>query len=264
MDTRSEAGYAASWITASTSGETTVTEAEWLNCIDPGPMLDCLRGKASPRKLRLFAVACCRRVSYLFDEHSRAAIELTGQDADGLSKIETRAVAEMETCLGDQRASRTMMIGLPPWWLVVTTLLSGQTENVKRLVAWITWSLQADANDTHAALHAPRGDEIRAARAAWAAAQMTRIQEQAFQCILLREILGNPFRRLSINASCQTLQVVRLAQGIYDSRDFADMPVLADTLEDAGCTNQDIVNHCRSREQHVRGSWVIDALLGKS
>ena len=41
------------------------------------------------------------------------------------------------------------------------------------------------------------------------------------------------------------------------------MPILADALEDAGCTNQDILNHCRGGGEHVRGCWVVDLLLGK-
>jgi hypothetical protein len=41
------------------------------------------------------------------------------------------------------------------------------------------------------------------------------------------------------------------------------MPILADALEDAGCTNQDILAHCRAGGEHVRGCWVVDLLTGR-
>ncbi len=62
-----------------------------------------------------------------------------------------------------------------------------------------------------------------------------------------------------------TSTVVALAGGIYESRDFSPMPILADALQDAGCDNDDILNHCRDANQvHVRGCWVVDLVLGKS
>jgi hypothetical protein len=52
---------------------------------------------------------------------------------------------------------------------------------------------------------------------------------------------------------------------MYESRDFGPVPILADALQDAGCADEDILNHCRAASGvHVRGCWVIDLLLGKS
>ena len=42
------------------------------------------------------------------------------------------------------------------------------------------------------------------------------------------------------------------------------MPILADALQDAGCDNDDILNHCRDDGPHVRGCWVVDLVLGKA
>src|SRR5436190_20483072 len=60
-----------------------MTEAEWLACADPKPMLEFLRRRAE-RKLGLFAVACCRRVWHLLeDERCRRAVEVAERYAEG-------------------------------------------------------------------------------------------------------------------------------------------------------------------------------------
>ncbi|HJZ55761.1 MAG TPA: hypothetical protein VKE74_12405 [Gemmataceae bacterium] len=51
---------------------------------------------------------------------------------------------------------------------------------------------------------------------------------------------------------------------MYDSRDFSPAPILADALMDAGCQNEDILNHLRGPGEHVRGCWCVDILLGQS
>jgi hypothetical protein len=64
---------------------------------------------------------------------------------------------------------------------------------------------------------------------------------------------------------------VKLATVIYAERalpagtlDSFALPVLADALEEAGCTDEVILSHCRQSGEHVRGCWVVDAVLGKS
>ncbi len=39
--------------------------------------------------------------------------------------------------------------------------------------------------------------------------------------------------------------------------------ILADALQDAGCENTDVLNHCRGPGPHVRGCWVVDLVLSK-
>ncbi len=82
---------------------------------------------------------------------------------------------------------------------------------------------------------------------------------------LLHDIFGNPFRPVAFDPRWQTSTAVGLARTMYDARDFGAMPILADALQDAGCEDDAILNHCRDPQQvHVRGCWVVDLVLGKS
>ena len=58
--------------------------------------------------------------------------------------------------------------------------------------------------------------------------------------------------------------VPKLAQAISQGRRWEDLPILADALREAGCTDQEILSHCRRAEGHVRGCWVVDLLLDKA
>jgi hypothetical protein len=79
-------------------------------------------------------------------------------------------------------------------------------------------------------------------------------------------IFCNRFRPVAINPAWWAWNdgtVKKIAQAIYDERAFDRMPILADALEEAGCTNQDILTHCRSGREHVRGCWAVDLILGR-
>jgi hypothetical protein len=81
---------------------------------------------------------------------------------------------------------------------------------------------------------------------------------------LIRDIFGNPFRPVAFDPNWRTSTAVALATQMYESRDFAAMPILADALQDAGCDNTNILDHCRDAAvTHVRGCWVVDLVLGK-
>ena len=80
---------------------------------------------------------------------------------------------------------------------------------------------------------------------------------------LFRDIFGNPFRPVNFTP-WRTDTAVSLAQQMYESRDFGAMPILADALQDAGCDNDEVLNHCRGQGPHVRGCWVVDGVLGFS
>jgi hypothetical protein len=79
---------------------------------------------------------------------------------------------------------------------------------------------------------------------------------------LLRDVFGNPFRPVR-PGPWVTPAAVEVARDCYDRRDFAALPVLADLLEEAGCPEQAVLDHCRQPGEHARGCWVVDLVLGK-
>jgi hypothetical protein len=83
---------------------------------------------------------------------------------------------------------------------------------------------------------------------------------------LVREVLGNPFRKPVIDPAwleCNHGAVKHIAEQIAATGNFADLPILADALEDAGCTDEHLLRHCREERVHVPGCWVLDTVLGK-
>jgi hypothetical protein len=83
------------------------------------------------------------------------------------------------------------------------------------------------------------------------------------QAKLLREIFGDHLQHFSVDPKWLTPGVLKLAQTVYDERAFHQMPGLAEELKEAGCSNEEVIGHCRGTGPHVRGCWVVDVLLDK-
>lgn len=280
-----------------------MTEPEWLSSDDPVAMLAHVQGKASDRKLRLFATACCRqpevwerltddspcwrcssRPAALRDagdrecigcggtgriNRIRMAVEIAERYADGLATREEAEVVYRASCHAAVQAPMPN-----PGWAVA----------------------HATATDQDALTSATR-----------CVAYLVGEGHQSQLAALLRTIVGNPFRRFCNRGRPLPLKpeqydtnplerwlthddgaVVKIARAIYDGRRWDEMPILADALEYAGCGNEDILRHCRQGHnpcpvsyqhlphdycdgspsprpsRHCRGDWVLDLILEKS
>ncbi len=229
------------------------TEQAWLECTNPYFLLWALKGKRLPRQRRLFAVACCRRwLTEMRDAESRRAVEVAECYADGLA-----ARAELEAAYrGAQEATERFL----------PACLAASDSDAGRL--WSVWHLAHAAQLTCAPSKMEQaGDELMK-RVNSLGDDIEMDREKLMQCALICDIFGNPFRpQPAIDSSWLSWNdgvIPKLAQVIYDDRAFDRLPILADALEEAGCTNTDILNHCRQPGEHVRGCWVVDLLLGKS
>lgn len=223
-----------------------MSEAEWLACTDPTPMLEFVRTQrtASERKLRLFAAACCRRAfNLLIDKYSRKALTIAERYADGEVTAEKLGFAWGDARRAAQVAHRQ------------------ERETAEASAMWAV-SLLCEA-DIGRALTAVA---LVARCEAFPIEQGPLDEAQRQQSLLLRDIVSNPFCPVTLDSAWSRWQddtIPKLAQVIYDERAFDRLPVLADALKEAGCTDADILAHCRGPGPHVRGCWVVDLLLGK-
>jgi hypothetical protein len=185
--------------------------------------------RASGRQRRLYHCACCRLVWESLEPASRHAVELAERLADGLAGPD------------EVRAARQGAVGEAD----VTLMSEGEMAQ--------NWNATMD--DPNPA----KG---------WDTATCRVVRSRL---AVLQDIVGGPpppapaapaWLRWNDGA------VVRLAQAAYQERqmpsgrlDTVRLLVLADALEEAGCTDAQILGHLRSGGQHVLGCFVLDILL---
>jgi hypothetical protein len=266
-----------------------MTEQEWQTSSDLYAMLCIARGEAPPmrfsllalvglrrrqptvlpirqaseRKLRLFALACCRRALPTFpDARLSRGLVLAERRADDATVDVQATLSEVnqvyaEICEPYDYERHQPIVGgvrsLLHWEPLETEYGTTLPENNVGSMAIYAAERAADRASV-SRWQRQRDKEIREARE----------REIKAQCDLLRDILGNPYSRRDGPLSIGSAVVQALAQAIYDENAFDRLPILADALEEAGCTDPEILNHCRSEgAAHVRGCWVVDSLLGK-
>lgn len=81
-------------------------------------------------------------------------------------------------------------------------------------------------------------------------------------CDLYRDVVAYPFAPVRFDAVWRTDTAAALAREVLATRDPAAMPVLADALQEAGCDEEAVLQHCRDAGPHVPGCWVLDLVLG--
>lgn len=227
-----------------------MTAIEWETAIDPRRMLWVGKSQSSARKLRLVAVAFCRRILHLLapiGDEDRLAVEIAEQCADELMPL------GMLKQWHDKADLTAYSIGnFPAAWTPTHYALGAMGEVVNpdpyeaaNNTQWLTQlALHPD--------YTPLGGEL------------IGTHEHPIQCNIIRDICGEIFRSIILDPAWLTATVATIAIQMYESRDFEPIPILADALEEAGCDNADILTHSRGPGPHFRGCWVVDLILGKS
>jgi hypothetical protein len=227
------------------------TLREWDDCHDLVALLTFInRHGRTPcrffsfeRKLRWFACSCCWRIRHLLSGASSldAAVVAEHYAAGSVSPPELYRAYEAQG-----RAQ------FPP--------RESKTAGVEEATLTALFTASPHYSDaTRAAVHS-----MRALAADSPNPETIRKQETAFQIEALRDLFGDLFYSGGLQPHwvlANDRAVRRVAEAIDEERAFERLPVLADTLEEAGCSEPTILDHCRGGGMHVRGCWVIDLLL---
>jgi hypothetical protein len=238
-----------------------MTEEEWLSnqrLYYREPRLkEALARGCSARKFGLFALACCERAQAALNDYRCCAYLQAAErffEEGDWRELEQAHEGAREEC--DSAGHPELIDGgwdaTPEGWLtdaVFHLTLPGLTDDQRpRWAATVARSTVRAIMDGRRATGGPSGQSV------WDAADVVALA-------LLRDIFGNPFRPIVFAPEWRTDTVVLLARRMWPRYDA--MPILADALQDAGCDNDDILDHCRGPGPHVLGCWVVDSVLDK-
>lgn len=213
-------------------------EEAWRNSEDPNLMFGTMErlGLANNRKARLFGCACYGVFLNSIESPSlKRLIRLAEKRAD--RKINQSTLLQKVAAL----RHRIVYMGVDQIFREEIPHLVERTVSPSQFVRHIsTISLPEQSDD------------------------LSSVNIHVIQANFVRCIFGNPFRPVTFSPIWNTSTVLALADAIYEDRAWDRMPILADAIEEAGCEEVAILDHCRGPGPHARGCSVVDGVLGKT
>ena len=183
------------------------------------------------------------------DPRSRRAVEVAESFADGQAGDDELALAHSEACAAASELATSAVRRPGP-----------ERDRLQRLHMAARAAVYASAAQVTLG-----GNWLAAGTSYFHLAQAG--GEYRNQANLIRDIFGRPLSPEAVEPAWLAWNngtVPAIARCVYDERRFEDLPILADALEDAGCTDAALLDHCRGPGPHVRGCWAVDLLLGKA
>lgn len=214
-------------------------------------MLDRLRHKVSPRKMRLYGIACCRLIRDLEKDTGFAAaigvaMRMTAEQVPEpeIAEMRARLREKMERLEQNYSSMEPSEYRSGRWRTrAVLHLFQYDNDYLNDVDPDLNSSLVEVCNALGYVLHEEPYDS----------------GEQGEY--LLREVIGNPFHPVLFEPQWRTDAVVELARTIYENETFDQMGALANALTAAGCNDLRILTHCQRENNHCRGCWVLDLIL---
>lgn len=242
------------------------SEREWLTCNEPQKLSDFGRAHFDTQRFRWLAVEWGNRIRHIFEPHDLiwfdAFAAWVAGNGDHPSQVclhpeyysldyPTPVLSWARNCARAIRSDNPMD--------AASCASNSASEDYPHAGAGVV-----DFTKSHRGRATAKRLSVKAQHEAWSLAKNQRVNciQQEF-CAQFRDITGNPFRPVEFRPEWLTSDVVGLSSVIDATGYFDRLPILADALEEAGCTSEDVLRHCREQELHVRGCWVIDNLLGR-
>jgi hypothetical protein len=248
-----------------------MTETEWARCDNPGIMLHFLEGHCGETpargRTRYLAAVCCERI--VFARHRARPGDALGTPGGLVHQLIRRVrdwspEAQYQPSIPPEQPNPDHN-PTPEHFLFDLFHQRVAKEDEKGALRAV---LQLDRNDAQGAIRlaALAVADIRSlCPRSWE--DVFRAESQV-QADLVRCAFGNPFRPGIFAVDWRTATVKALASAACNEGVLPDgtldptrLAILADALEDADCSDADLLSHLRRRGPHVRKCWVVDLIL---